>query len=158
MVCWVQWMESEEVDKGIAEHTRSLSVVMPNLNMVPHVTSLFTPYLYTLACSWLFAIMGNTKMSKELTIHFLSTQSRSFQTQIDTIKKISRGPTVFKITTHHTKINESFFSRHNSILYKETALKTRKNKSPDLQTKSCQSSQGVGNKDLYSQFVSEHGL
>lgn len=41
---------------------------------------------------------------------------------------------------------------------RETALKTRKNKSPDLQTESCQSSQGIGNKDLYSQFVSEHGL
>lgn len=65
----------------------------------------------------------------------MSTQSRSFQTQIDTTKKISRGPTVFKITTHRTEINESSFSRHNSILYKETALKTRKNKSPDLQTK-----------------------
>ena len=56
--------ESEEADKGIAEHTRSLSVVAPSLNMVPYVISLFTPYLYTLACFWMFAIMGNTKMSK----------------------------------------------------------------------------------------------
>lgn len=83
--------------------------------------------------------MGNTKTRK---IHccpqgtynsFYVCLGLKLPTQTQTTKAICRGPAVFQISPQGTKINECFFAHHHSTLHKEIAIKTRENKSPNLQ-------------------------
>lgn len=63
--------------------------------------------------------------SRNLQFIFCPDSPEASKHRLTWTKRISRGPTVFKITTHCTEINESFL-RLNSILYKGQPLRLGK--------------------------------